>query len=231
MKIAFFSDIHGNIYSFNSFLEDICNININKVIFCGDIFGYYYYCNDIINKIRENNFFSILGNHDKMFLDIIDKKIDEVSLINKYGNSYRNIVNKISISNIQYLRTLNTHFIFKCSNKKIAVFHGSPYNELDGRIYPDTKITNTELYEKYDYVILGHTHHKMVKKTNNTIILNPGSLGQQRDGKGTSYLILDLEKNNFEFRIVRYNVNDLIKDIDLFDYGNNSLKEVLLRKR
>lgn len=230
MKVIFFSDIHGNKYALDSFLNNIANYKADKVIFCGDIFGYYYHQNDIINKFRNNNISCILGNHDKFFLDIVDGKLDENVLINKYGNTYKGIKDRIAKENIQFLRTLKKHLILKYNNINIGVFHGSPIKELDGRIYPDTEIEDTSKYECYDYVILGHTHHKMVKKIKNTTIINPGSLGQQRDGRGCSYVILDFNLNCFEFKTVEYNIETLVSDIDFFDKGNEKLKEVLFRK-
>ena len=70
----------------------------------------------------------------------------------------------------------------------------------------------------------------MIRKAGNTIIINPGSLGQQRDGKGTSYVLFDTETLDTKFIIVEYNVYDLIEKINLYDKDNDRLKEVLLRK-
>lgn len=46
-----------------------------------------------------------------------------------------------------------------------------------------------------DIFLFGHTHQKMVRKINNTILLNPGSLTRPRDGDKGSYLIITLEKD------------------------------------
>lgn len=231
MRICFFSDIHGNRYAFDAFLQDIRNENFDKMIFGGDFFGYYYDINYIITKVRELNIYSLLGNHDKMFLDILDNKISEDSLTEKYGSTYKGISERISIENKEYIRKLKSSCELDTNIGKIGFFHGSPSDPINGRVYPDTIITDTDKFKRYKIVMMGHTHHKMVREIDNTLLLNPGSLGQQRDGRGTSYLIYDTNKNNYEFKIVQYDVNVLIRNIDEKDNGNGRLKEVLLRKR
>jgi len=231
MKIIFFSDIHGNRYA----LEGLFNNNLvsvaDQLIFCGDVFGYYYYQNEILDIFRRvKKLRCILGNHDKMFLDIIDGKLNENTLIPKYGNSYKEVAERISRENIEFLRTFPTNLELEINGIKIGVFHGSPSDLLNGRVYPDTEIVDSENYTKYDYVILGHTHHKMVKQISNTTILNPGSLGQQRDGKGCSFIELNLNDKTFDFKTIEYDISGLMKDIDRIDNGKHSLKEVLLRR-
>lgn len=230
MKIIFFSDIHGNKYVLPQFLDAIKKEKPDQVIFCGDIFGYYYYQNEIIDIFKKNNFITLLGNHDQYFLDILKGNADIKYLIERYGNSYKKIQDKITKENIQFIKKLKPYYKFKIDGHNIGVFHGSPDDPLNGRVYPDTKIEQTKEYKKYEYVILGHTHHKMERKIGSTVVLNPGSIGQQRDGKGCSYLILNTNKNKYEFKTIEFNPNKLIKDIEFYDQNNDKLKEVLFRK-
>lgn len=230
MKIVFFSDIHGNKYVLPQFLIEIKKEKPDSVVFCGDVFGYYYHQNEILNVFRQNKFVTLLGNHDQYFLDVLKNNNISRSLIEKYGNSYKDVKDKISKENIAFLEKLKPFYKFRLKSCKVAVFHGSIEDPLNGRVYPNTEIKNTMEYEEYDYVILGHTHHKMVKKIGTTTILNPGSIGQQRDGKGCSYLILDTDQNKYSFKKVEFPVEKLVKDIDRYDNGNLRLKEVLFRK-
>lgn len=229
MKILFFSDIHGNLFAFNSFLKDIENKEVDLIIFGGDFFGYYYYQNEIISEIRKRGIPCVLGNHDKMYLDLEKGEIHEEELVKRYGSTYSNIQDKITEENKEFLRKIPIGLEFLCDGKCIGVFHGSPIDPINGRIYPDAKDEDIIIYKKFDYLLLGHTHHKMIRQKEKTIIINPGSLGQQRDGKGCSYIILDTLNEKIEFFTVEYNVNKLIELVDEWDLGNERLKEVLTR--
>lgn len=230
MKILFFSDIHGNRYVLEPLLKVIDKENVDRVVFCGDIFGYYYYQEEILTLFRRYKFDIILGNHDIYFLEILRNKKKESDLIRKYGNSYLDIDKKISQENIKFLKKMNSQQIIHDNNLKIGIFHGTPDNPSYGRLYPDTTIINSSIYEKFDLILLGHTHHKMYREFNKTIIVNPGSIGQQRDGKGCSYAIYDTVTKEMTFGIVKYDIFALVRDIDIFDNGNDKLKEVLFRE-
>lgn len=230
MKICFFSDIHGNIYALNSFIEQSAKQDIDMFIFGGDFFGYYYYADECIGKIKNlPNCKCILGNHDQYFLDVLNGNLPESALIFRYGNSYMQIVSKISNENINFIKSLPSFIKIKADNMTMVFFHGAPDGSLTDRVYPDTDL-NLINVSGYDVCFLGHTHHKMLRYKNNTMIINPGSAGQQRDGKGTSYVIYDTVRNYCEFYTFQYDVNKLLNDINLYDKNNIRLAEVLLRK-
>lgn len=52
MKIIFFSDAHGNRYAIDQFFEDVKTMAYDRIIFGGDIFGYYYEQEYILSVLR-----------------------------------------------------------------------------------------------------------------------------------------------------------------------------------
>lgn len=230
MKIVFFSDIHGNKYVLDQLAKDLEKLRPGKIVFCGDIFGYYYYPFEVLDFLRMNNVECILGNHDKLLLDLCKGKLSETELVNKYGSTYANVSTEISREDYEFIKELSPQLEFCTDGLRFGVFHGSPEDPLNGRVYPDMFIFNRTLYNKYDFVVLGHTHHKMVKYIEKTTVINPGSIGQQRDGKGCSYLVFDTKVQEFWFNIIEYDVSKLLGDVDRYDCGNVRLKEVLVRR-
>lgn len=229
MKLSFFSDIHGNDLAFWSFIKEN---NSKYIYFLGDFLGYYYNANEIITYCRENKISCVLGNHDQNFLDIIDCKTSLAEMTRMYGQSYSIALKSITEQNIEFMRKIPHKIELTFENKKFLLCHGSPADYLTGRIYPDTDISQfSKLVAEFDYVITGHTHHKLVKFHNSVVFLNPGSLGQQRDGRGCSYLNLDTTDWNFEFQTVDYDITIIEKRIDKYDNGSVNLKEVLRRIR
>ncbi len=231
MKLVIFSDIHGNNFSFNAFLSKVSKFyNSHNFVFLGDFLGYYYGANEIITYCRENNIQCVLGNHDKYFLDILDGKRSLDDCVKRYGRSYDIALKNISKENIEFLRSLEAKMILINGSKRILLCHGSPLNNLEGRIYPDTDLSIfSSAIMGFDYVITGHTHYKMSIKYASTLFLNPGSLGQQRDGKGCSYMILDLNEDTYSFHTVGYSITCLEDQIDIHDAGRYTFKEVLRR--
>ena len=63
-------------------------------------------------------------------------------------------------------------------------------------------------------IILGHTHFPMNRRIMNFMIVNPGSVGQPRDGDNrASYGIFDVDKMKFDIRRVKYDVEKTIEEI------------------
>ena len=233
MKLLIFSDIHGNNHAFDAFAKILSTQPKHyELLFLGDFMGYYYGANEIISYCRENNIFCTLGNHDKYFLDILDGKLSLEKCVAKYGRSYEIALNTVSNENIRFLRQLDKNRILTSANKNVYICHGSPLDNLEGRIYPDTDLSQFYPAVKgFNYIVTGQTHYKMTRNYGLTTFLNPGSLGQQRDGEGCSYMILDLEKDAYSFHTVDYSITALEEEIDKYDSGRKGLKEVLRRTR
>lgn len=232
MRLIVFSDIHGNIYAFDEFVKQLQDEVYDYLIFCGDIFGYYYNQKEIIDKMGAlNNLIWIRGNHDEYFLNLFSKKDTEKSYIEKYGHSYENVCEKFDVEVFALLNNTKPMYELIAKDKCIGIFHGTPSEPLEGRLYPDNEITNPELYQKYDIVILGHTHCRMKRFCGNTMIVNAGSLGQPRDGRGYGYAIIETQTNSVEFKNIYFNTDKLYEQIDMYDKNLTKLKEVLERDR
>lgn len=232
MKIAFFSDIHGNKYVLDAFFRHLVEHNVDISVFCGDVFGYYYYQEEILNRFRsEDKLFCIRGNHDQMFLDMLEEAIPEAALTRRYGNSYKLARQNVSAQNIKYLKSWPLSWEYSADGLRIAAFHGGPNDQLNERIYPDTPLNEAKIFKDHTHLILGHTHHKMERRMGNCLVLNPGSIGQQRDGKGSSFIILDTVTGEYNFYNLCYDVALLHADVEKYDPGNYKLIEVLYRAR
>lgn len=231
MKLIVFSDIHGNQYAFDAFLKEIARIDYDKIIFCGDIFGYYYGQQEIIDGLEKmENLIWIQGNHDSYAVAAYYGRKNVQELVEKYGHSYERMFSYLDQGYLKKIERLPFMYELEADKKKIGIFHGTPDNITEGRLYPKDSIVNEHPYQAYDYVILGHTHFKMIRKCGNTTVLNPGSLGQQRDGKGFGYMILDTCQDKVEFRNIDYSKKELYREIERYDSEMGKLKEILERK-
>lgn len=226
MRIVIFSDIHGNSLALEQMLLDVRNENIKAYLFVGDIWGYFFEQDKCLSIIKNlPNVYAIKGNHDANYLVACRNSSYRREMIDRYGESYRNICSQ---ENREWIDSIPCKLEIQLANKKICMVHGNLENHLDGRIYPDYKKSILGEYN-YDMLILGHTHYRFHKKEGNSLIINPGSLGQPRDKNGFSYVIYDLDKDKAEFRSVRIDIKRLINDINIIETSTSN-KNYLLRK-
>lgn len=232
MKLVVFSDIHGNSYALNAFLEKIKNISYHYLVFCGDIFGYYYNQKEIIRKLSEmDRLIWLKGNHDAYFLELYQGRANVEYYIEQYGHSYENIKERYGREEAERIGKQESKYILKAKDRRVGIFHGTPEDSLEGRLYPDKPVLNQKEYQKYDIVILGHTHCRMVRWEGNTLVINSGSLGQPRDGNGYGFAIVDTDSLQVEFQTVEIEQALLYEQIEQYDPQLKKLKEVLERRK
>ena len=79
---------------------------------------------------------------------------------------------------------------------------------LGSYIYPDTHVVLDRNY------IIGHSHHQFVYNQNDFVLYNAGSVGQNRKFINVAnYLILDSETMHIECKAVRFNIDQVISEI------------------
>lgn len=231
MKIAILSDPHGNIDAFRETIYSIKSKQPSKIIFVGDICGYYYFQNQVIDILRKiDNLHIVLGNHDKSFLDLANGKDDGEGYRLEYGKSNDFLVNTISPENLQFLENIKEQKKIDIGGYELGIFHGSPWDALYEYIYPDSPLDRFQRLS-YDFVILGHTHYAMDREEDNVRVINPGSCGQPRDSNKPSYAMLDLPSGKVDFFRIEYDSRPLIQEIKKKNETNKYLIDVLLRKK
>src|SRR6056297_1507816 len=95
MKIGVLADIHGNHYAFNEVLKSASDLRINKLLILGDIVGYYYRPDLILNILEDWHYEMIKGNHEEILELLYDNKLDALDLKAKYGSGH-----EIALKNI-----------------------------------------------------------------------------------------------------------------------------------
>ena len=216
MKIAIISDIHSNIKALEAVLKDIQNRQCDAILCLGDLVGYYYWPEEVVNLLMNcENVYSIKGNHEEMlFASLNDFKVRE-NLNKKYGLGIDYACKKLSDTSLSFLKGLESSMDLILEGIKIGMFHGSPFS-LNQYIYQDANketffnITNN----KFDLILLGHTHHQFVSYFNDTLIINPGSVGQSRDVRGlAAYSIYNTDSGAVLPLRIKYDQSSLISKI------------------
>ncbi len=201
-KIAIIADIHSNLEALKTVLKEIKKLDIKKIYCCGDIVGYGAEPNECVELISENKIISVKGNHDIGAVNLHD-----IELFNQWGRA------AIKWSNKE-LSEENKRFLFKLpeflQEEGVYFVHGSPRNSLWEYVYPDYSVWDfREFFKKAgkDILVMGHTHIPFVRDFKGKLAVNPGSVGQPRDGNSkASFCILDTAKKKAEIKRVEYNI-------------------------
>ncbi len=208
MLIALIADVHSNAVALNAVLEALDCIGVEKILHAGDIIGYNPYPNETIKLFIKYNIISILGNHDRALIE------GDSSGFNPYAATALEWTgNVISQENIQYISKLNDIESFKMGERKIIMVHGSP-RDPDEYVYPEDAIPGFISEADAGILVLGHTHVQFIREYPEGIIVNPGSVGQPRDGNpDAGFAILDTDSGKIKLKRIGYDIEKVIDDI------------------
>lgn len=225
MKIGVFGDVHGNWFAFERIFHALHKERCDRLFFLGDICGYYYRQNDILDILRNTpNLEGVRGNHDDAFLQTLSP--GRTNRADGIGKSFVRLRESITPENREYLESLPASLIM--DEYGTAFFHGSPWSPLTEYIYPDSGLERfNEL--PYRLVFLGHTHYPMDIRIGDCRVVNPGSAGQPRNGGWPSYAVYDYETGVSAIRQVPYDVSAMTAEVRDMKEEDPYLLDVLER--
>lgn len=229
MRLGVFSDIHGNAEALSLVLGAMAAHSPDGYVFLGDLCGYYYEPLDAWRQMESlPNFMGVLGNHDRMFLDILagNEKLRR-EYLRKYGRAMECLLEREHGALADWLRGLPEKI--EDRSQRFVACHGSPQAPLDGYIYPDTEAPGA--CPPGWMLLTGHTHYRMHRVIDGAVLVNPGSVGQPRDGSMPSWCMVDTESMDVEFFCVPFVTDGLRRKVRAMGEANPYLEQVLLRQK
>ena len=197
MKFAFYSDIHGNLPALEIALKE--SGKVDGYIILGDVVNYGPWSNECVQLIETlSGCTKILGNHEEYF---IRGTCDcENYLANEFFNHCYQQFEEVAL--IQAYEKESQFEDFTC------------IHTLESRyIFEDTDVTLKKNH------IIGHSHRQYNISRNGFNLINPGSVGQNRQFiNEINFMIYDTKQQKADFRSVLYNVNIVIKQMENLDY-------------
>lgn len=212
MRIAILSDIHANKAALIPVLHDVTKLNIQHLIISGDLVGYYYDIKEVLDMLNPFTLFFCKGNHEVMFENLVNFKIDRRELRSKYGSSLFMAESELNSDQIDFLTKSDHPLEVTLEGKNILVSHGAPW-DINEYIYGNTIKDSYKKFDSYSHQIfvIGNTHHQMEFQFGQKLIINPGSVGQSRKNYGyAEWAMLDLETMQTEFFSTEYSTKKLI---------------------
>lgn len=231
MKIAVISDIHGNHYALESVLKEAREIGVSKIFVLGDIVGYYYHPEKVLDMLSEWDYELIKGNHEVILQDLYENKIDSELLTEKYGRGHEYALNNLDSKTLNWLFSLPEQKSITIDQVSFQLNHGSTCS-IDEYIYPDAPISQLERCnsENHDFVLIGHSHYAFSYRCKNTTLINCGSVGQSRQKGGNAYwVVINTSNKSYETKISSYDTTKLVEEIKSIELKTGYSVKILTR--
>jgi predicted phosphodiesterase len=225
MKYAIIADIHANLEALNAVLDDAAAQHCAHHAFLGDYVGYCADPKACLDIVRALNAPCVKGNHDEYAatdLSLIDfnpaaaRAIEwtRKQLNDEQRNWLRDLPYSLKIENFTIVhanlhRPAEWQYVFD----KLAAAASFQFQQAQLCFYGHTHLPLAFIRDKAQ--IRGGSYTKLKVQSNDTqYFINPGSVGQPRDGiPNASYLTYDLNTQIIELRRVPYNVAETRRKI------------------
>lgn len=195
MKAGIISDVHSNRVALDAVLDDMPPVE--ALLCAGDVVGYNPWPGECIDTLRDRVPASVMGNHDRAVVT---------------GTAFR--FNGMAKAGIEYARDelndLQTDWLShrpdsrRACDRRVRIVHGHP-DDPDHYTYPEE--FDADMLGGEEVLVMGHTHVQHHETYDDGIVMNPGSVGQPRDGDPrAAYAVLDLDELRVEERRVKYDI-------------------------
>ena len=210
MKTLIISDLHGNLPA----LEKLCNLHpsINNWISLGDNVNYGPWSNECVQFLEQRiNCNSLIGNHEKYFLQGFYKGSNK--LVKIFFEKCFSTFDEFKILKKYKKNTILDDFYLAHTIKNKYVFH-------DTELSIDT------------HSVIGHSHQQYKVKKSGFMLINPGSLGQDRTyiNRG-NYIIYCSETKEFKLKRFIYDFKYLINEMKSKKYPEECINYYLSKER
>lgn len=252
VKRAIISDIHGNLEALNAVLEDIQSQDIEQIYCLGDVIGYGPNPRECIDAAMQFEV-CILGNHDQGALfdpEGFSSGAERAIFWTRAQLEAANQDNGRNVKRWQFLCELPRVY----TNDDLLLVHGSARNPLNEYVFPEDIYNRRKIDRLFslisNYCFQGHTHvpgvfteeavfqapgeftNGKLKLGERKLMINVGSVGQPRDNDPrSSYVVLDEEAGEVEFRRVQYPVEVTAQKIYEIEELDNFLGDRLREGR
>jgi predicted phosphodiesterase len=217
VRIAVVSDVHSNLAALEAVLASIDASSPDEIWCLGDVVGYGPRPNECCEIVRARAEICLGGNHDLAVRGTID--LSEFSGDAAVAARWtREVLDEPSRTFLDGLDPAG-------ERSGVAMYHGSARDPVWEYVLSDEAAAATLALSQLPLVLVGHSHVALeIAWVDDTltgglapdgtemplegrVLLNPGSVGQPRDGDPrAAYLVLDLERRTGTFHRVDYDV-------------------------
>lgn len=208
MRLAVFSDVHGNLQGLMAALRDI-EARGADVVWCGgDLVGYGASPGEVVEEIQRRGIPTIMGNYDDgigYFRVACGCDYPNEEAMQRGLRSIAWTKQHTTDAHKAYLRNLPYRLQREFEGHQVVLVHGSPValNEYLFEHVADEVFQQHLESTRADVLIFGHTHQPFHKALGGRHLINSGSTGKPKHGApDATYALLDITKGGVSMEIV-----------------------------
>jgi predicted phosphodiesterase len=226
-RVALLSDVHGNLPAFRAVLADIKATGVDAIWNLGDLVGYGAQPDECVALARESCDVCLIGNHDLVVIDRLS--VEDFSHNAAAAALWTR--DHITEETREFLRPLDS----KDESRPIGLYHASPRDPVWEYVLSVGLADACIQAMPVRVGAVGHSHVALWfwrNETGRTIgeqatdglevdlsegewLINPGGVGQPRDGDPrAAWVLLDLEHSTAVWKRVEYPIDEAAKAIE-----------------
>jgi len=218
VRAAVISDVHANLAALEAVLDAIDADAVDELWCLGDLVGYNAQPRECIDLVLGRAAVCLAGNHDLVVNGAEDLRV----FTHDAGKAARWTRDTLPEESLERLRQLEP-----CGAREgVELYHASPRDPVWEYVVDDHSAAQNLDLQGTPIALIGHSHVPLmwVRRPGDTagggyaepglvdlpdehVLINPGSVGQPRDGDPrAAYLVLDLDAGTADWRRVGYDV-------------------------
>jgi predicted phosphodiesterase len=188
MRVLVISDIHGNMAA----LEAVVARRYDALVCLGDLVGYGPAPGPVVRWVRAHATLVLQGNHDRALADGVPPgcraRFERLARLSSPLGA-----RQLSAEEIAYLGALPRLAVRTFDRVRYLFVHATPSDPLYRYLGPESEDWPVEVAGlDVDVVVVGHTHQQFQLHAGGCRVVNPGSVGQPKDGDyRAGYALLD----------------------------------------
>lgn len=210
MRIAAFSDVHGNLPALTAVLRDIDEQRADAVVCLGDLAYKGPLPGECVKLVRSLGIPCVYGNTDLALLSVTRlhaaHSLPESRPVHPAEVAYLQWhAGRLSEADVAYLAALPFAHAVDADGIRVQFVHASPKD-------CNTAMTPAQVPElTADWLVVGHTHQPCVVTCAGKLLINAGAVGFSLDGDWRpSYAILDTCDGTACLQRVAYDVDEVV---------------------
>jgi predicted phosphodiesterase len=225
VRVAVISDVHGNLHALRVVLDAVAEEQVDAVWCLGDLVGYGPRPSECCEEVERVARVCLVGNHDLGVLGRIPLEdfTDDAAAAARWSRSVLTAEARAYLERLESSGTAG----------EAELFHASPRDPVWEYVLDGEAALAAFHLTSAPLVLVGHSHVALtfvlahetldgaratggaeVDVSSGRWLLNPGSVGQPRDGDPrAAYLVLDLDAKRALFRRVAYPIERTQEEI------------------